>query len=202
MKEKRLNPGSDSDERVGILPAGELYIDHEILGDGTSDRTLTEYLTASDVARLKSLLALGGAMSDDALLDLLASRFKRGHDMLEWLHAAGILTAPSLDDWSADRRQVVGPAAELKLGTRAAASCAFAPGVKFYDVKGVPVALEFTPSGALVGRAVDPTPRYFPVNSIFRNGTEISRETFDDMVTELLETQNLKQIQVVWSADD
>jgi len=83
MKEKRLNPGSDSDERVGILPTGELYIDREILGDCTRDNTLTEYVSAPDVARLKSLLALGSAMTDDELLDLLASRFKRGHDILE-----------------------------------------------------------------------------------------------------------------------
>jgi len=201
MKEKRLNPGSDSDERIGILPTGELYIDREILSDCTRDHTLTEYLTAPEVAGLKSLLALGGAMSDEELLDLLASRFKRGHDILDWLHVAGILTAPSLHEGAADRPKVIGPAAEMKLGTRAA-SRAFAPGVKFYNVKGVPVALESTPSGALVARAADPTPRYFPVDSIFRNGTEISRETFDDMVMELPESQILKQNPVVWSADD
>ena len=58
MKEKRLNPGSDSDERIGILPTDELYIDREIIGDCTREHTLTEYLTAPEVARLKSLLAL------------------------------------------------------------------------------------------------------------------------------------------------
>lgn len=201
MKERRLNPGSGGVEHIGILPTGELYIDREMIGDDLPDYPLTEYLAAADVARLKSLLAIGGSMADGELLDLLACRFKRGYDILQWLQTAGIPTEPRLDDRAAGRLEVQGPAAAMKLDSLAS-SKAFAPRAKFYDVEGVPVALESTPSGGLGARAVDPTPRYFPVNSVFRGGTEISRETFDDMVREFREAQNIKQSSAAWPADD
>ena len=104
MTKKTLNPGPNGVEHIGILPTGVMYIDREIdSGDMMADFTLTDYVTALDVARLKAALSVTGA----GLLGLFARRFSCGGDVVEWLHSAGIPTAHRGDDWTPSPPEVI-----------------------------------------------------------------------------------------------
>lgn len=276
MRERRLNFGPGGIEQVGVLPTGELYVDREIASDDMSDCVLSDFVAPLDVARLKSLLAMGGAMTDEELLDRLAGRFRRGADLIKWLRACGISTAPRSVGESREH-----PRSSSPVGAgQGAISREFAPGTRFYEVEGVPVALEPSESGAptvtavdpvrrefaldavfrsgieippgrfdqlagtfaaasrprraggeippvrllpgtqlfevegvpvalepageggAVARAFDPSPRYFPVNAVVRNGVEISREAFDELVAECREVRTLTLVPAAWPADD
>lgn len=181
MRERRLNCGSDGIEHVGILSTGELYVDREIATDDERDRVQSEFVAPREVARLKALLALGGAMSDEELLDRLAGRFKRGADLLQWLRATGIATSPrSLVDCGAppggDPRSAIPAGAAPSPVSRS-----FAPGSRFYEVDGVPVALEPAESGPPSVVAADPVRRDFSLDALLRRGVEITPGRFDEL---------------------
>src|SRR5271165_3239636 len=130
MRERRLNSGPDSIEHVGVLPTGELYIDREIASDDRPDCVLSDFVAPGDVARLKSLLAMGGAMTDEELLERLAGRFRRGADLVKWLRASGISTAPRSVGGICEHPRSSSPARAAQ-GT---ISREFAPGTRFYEV--------------------------------------------------------------------
>ena len=177
MRERRLNSGPDSREHVGVLPTGELYVDREIASDDMPDCVLSDFVAPGDVARLKSLLAMGGAMTDEELLDRLAGRFRRGADLVKWLRASGISTAPRSVGGICEPLRSSSPAR----ATQEAMSREFAPGTRFYEVEGVPVALEPAKSGAPVVTAVDPVRRDFPLDAVYRSGIEITPGRFDEL---------------------
>lgn len=57
------------------------------------------------------------------------------------------------------------------------------PGTKFFDVEGLPVALIPKSDGGLGARAFDKgMPRWFPIDSVDRNGFEISEDAFFELV--------------------
>jgi hypothetical protein len=112
MTKAAPNPGSNGVEHIGILPTGVMYIDREIdSGDMMADFTLTDYVTALDVARLKAALSV----TDAGLLGLFARRFSCGRDIVEWLHSAGIPTSHRGDDWTAGRPEVIDAATGAQL---------------------------------------------------------------------------------------
>ena len=60
----------------------------------------------------------------------------------------------------------------------------FPPGVKLYDVEGVPVTVGKVPGVEGLNVAWDfPEPRLFPMDSVLRNGTRVSPEAFRRLVS-------------------
>jgi hypothetical protein len=61
----------------------------------------------------------------------------------------------------------------------------FPPGVKLFDVEGVPVTVGKIPGVEGLNVAWDfPEPRLFPMDSVLRNGTRLSVEAFRSLVSE------------------
>lgn len=112
--QQRLDCHPNGVEHIGILPTGVMYIDREIDGgDMMTGFTVTDYVTALDVARLKTVLST----TDAGLLGLLASRFSCGREIVEWLHSAGIPTAHRGDDWAPGRPEAIDAATAAKVHT-------------------------------------------------------------------------------------
>jgi len=111
MTKKTLNPGPNGVEHIGILPTGVMYIDREIdSGDMMADFTLTDYVTALDVGRLKAALSV----TDAGLLGLFVRRFSCGRAVVDWLHSAGIPTTHRGDDWTLGRPVIDAAGAKLE----------------------------------------------------------------------------------------